>query len=397
LLDLENPKVIVGEVKRPFFAPDEEYELYGRVPSIVFPSGAIVKGRSVYLYYGGADTTSCVALLDLRNVLEELIRVERRQLKRFAGNPIITPIAEHAWERKATFNPAALCDKGVVHILYRAMSDDNTSVFGYASSLDGSRIAERLAEPAYVPRADFEMKRVPGGNSGCEDPRLTKIGDTVYLCYTAYDGENVPRVALSSISLADFTHRRWRWAKPMLISPAAMDDKDAALFSKKIKGKYVFLHRLGESIWIDYVYDLAFKDGNFLGVKVLMNPREGVWDSRRVGIAGPPIETEKGWLLLYHGISKRTSHYSVRAALLDLARPEKILYRTHDTILEPKMAYEKEGIVPGVVFPCGTAVVRGELFVYYGGADKVVGVASVTLDDLVDGLSHESKFHREEV
>jgi predicted GH43/DUF377 family glycosyl hydrolase len=396
LLDLKDPQKTLGEVKRPFLVPDEEYEMYGRVPGIVFPSGAIVKGKSVYLYYGAADTTSCVAILDFAQVIEQLILVKSRQLKRFDGNPIVTPIADHAWERQATFNPAALYEKGKVHLLYRAMSDDNTSSFGYASSADGLHIDERLPEPAYVPRADFEMKHVPGGNSGCEDPRLTKIGDTVYLCYTAYDGEHPPRVAFSSIALDDFVNKKWRWTKPILISPTGMDDKDAALFPKKIKGKYVFLHRLGSSTWIDYVDDLSFKNGVFLGGKVIMNPRESMWDSKRIGIAFPPIETAKGWLLLYHGISKRTSHYSVRAALLDLAAPEKVLYRTHDQILEPKMPYEKRGIVSDVVFPCGAAVIKGDLFVYYGGADKVVGVATVKLKDLVDGLSHEARFHHQE-
>ncbi|MEK7507780.1 MAG: hypothetical protein AAB602_01700 [Patescibacteria group bacterium] len=396
LLDLEDPKNVIGEVKRPFLVPDEEYELYGRVPSIVFPSGAIVKGKSIYLYYGAADTTSCVAMLNLKQILEQLVLVKSRQLKRFVENPIIAPLPNHAWEAKATFNPAALYEKGKVHLLYRAMSDDNTSVFGYATSADGLHIDERLFEPVYVPSADFEMKLVPGGNSGCEDPRLTKIGDTIYMCYTAYDGAHLPRVALTSISLGDFLSKKWNWAKPILISPIGMDDKDAALFPKKISGKYVFLHRLGVSIWIDCVDNLEFKNGRFLGGKAIMNPRESMWDSRRIGIAGPPIETEKGWLLLYHGISKRTSHYSVRAALLDLARPERVLCRTHDQILESKMAYEKQGIVSDVVFPCGTAVIQGELFVYYGGADKVVGVATIRLKDLVDGLSHEARFQHEE-
>src|SRR6185437_14598707 len=123
---------------------------------------------------------------------------------------------------------------------------------------DGLHIDERLAEPAYVPREDFEMKKVPNGNSGCEDPRLTRIGDRVYMLYTAFSGGGPPRVALASIALADFLARRWNWTEPVLISPPGMDDKDAALFPRKIKGKYVFLHRLGSDIWIDFVDDLNF-------------------------------------------------------------------------------------------------------------------------------------------
>jgi predicted GH43/DUF377 family glycosyl hydrolase len=395
LLDQNDPRKIIGEVKRPFLVPEEEYEHYGRVPHIVFPSGALVRRSQVYLYYGATDTTSCLAIFKLKDLLDELVFVAGRQLRRFEGNPIISPIAEHAWESKATFNPGAVYEGGKVHLLYRAMSDDNTSVFGYAASLDGVHFTERSPGPAYVPRADFERKAIANGNSGCEDPRLTKLGDRIYVCYTAYDGEDPPRVALSSISASDLIAKKWNWAKPVLISPPGLDDKDAALFPRAIGGKYFFLHRLGSDIWIDSVDSLEF-DGEtkFLGGKILMRPRDTAWDSKRIGISGPPIETPHGWLLLYHGISKRTSHYSVRAALLDLNDPTKVLYRTEDSILDPAMTYEKEGIVSNTVFPCGAVVIRNELYVYYGGGDKVVGVATIALKDLLSGLLHETKFRK---
>lgn len=393
LLNIQNPQEVVGEVKRPFLIPDEDYELYGKIPKIVFPSGAYVLKNTLHLYYGAADTTSCLATIALDPLLEKLIFVEKRQLKRFEGNPIISPSSAHAWEEKATFNPGALVVQGKVAILYRAMSDDNTSVIGCAISEDGLHIAERLPEPAYVPREAFEAKLEPGGNSGCEDPRLTRVGDTVYMCYTAYDGKAPPRVALTSIAFKDFAARKWNWTKPILISPPGVDDKDAAIFPKKIKEKYVILHRLGVSIWIDFVDSLDFKNGKFLRGEVLMNPRETAWDSKRIGIAAPPIETKYGWLLLYHGISRRTSHYHVRAALLDLKDPRRVLYRIHDAILEPKMDYEKQGIVANVVFPCGAVVLKNKLFVYYGGADKVTGVATIKLKDLIETISHDARFH----
>ena len=264
---------------------------------------------------------------------------------RFERNPIIAPMAEHAWESKATFNPGAIYEGGKVHLFYRAMSDDNTSVLGYAASLDGVHFTERSPGPAYVPRADFEMKHVPGGNSGCEDPRLTKFGDRIYMCYTAYDGNDPPRVAFTSISPRPISSRKkWNWANPILISPPGLDDKDAALFPRKIGGKYFFLHRLGSDIWIDSVDSFDFDGENkFLGGKILMRPRDTAWDSKRIGISAPPIETPHGWLLLYHGISKRTSHYNVRAALLDLDDPTKVLYRTEDSILIRKCRMKKRG------------------------------------------------------
>jgi predicted GH43/DUF377 family glycosyl hydrolase len=390
LLDLNDPQKIVGEVKRPLITPEEEYEFYGRVPRIVFPSGALIKGANIHLYYGATDTTSCMAVFKKRELLEQLVFTAKRQLARSDKNPIIVPIAEHAWESQATFNPAAIAGGGKVHILYRAMGGENTSVIGYASSRDGVTIDERLPEPVYVPRAEFESKKILGGNSGCEDPRATKIGDTVYMCYTAYDGAEPPRVAFTSIIEKDLIAHRWNWTEPILISPPGMDDKDAALFPKKIGGKYMFLHRLGSEIWIDAVDDLEFKDDRFLGGKILMRPRDTAWDSKRIGISAPPIETRYGWLLLYHGISRRTGHYNVRAALLDKKDPSKILYRTHDPLLEPTPLYEREGIVSNVVFPCGAVLRAGTLFVYYGGADKVVGVATIDIDLLVEGLVKEA-------
>ncbi len=393
LLGLHDPSKIVGEVKRPFLVPEAEYEYYGRVPRVVFPSGALVKKNDVHLYYGAADTVSCVATLRLRELLDQLTFTAKRDLVRFEGNPIIAPIKEHPWEAKATFNPAAIYEDGKVRILYRAMSEDNTSVIGYATAVDGVHVAKRLPEPVYVPREDFERKLVPGGNSGCEDPRATVIGDRIYMCYTAYDGKDPPRVALTSISRNDFSGHHWHWAKPVLISPPGVDDKDAVLFPRRIGGKFWFLHRpRGTDIWIDAVDDLNF-DGTtkFLGGEVLMQPRDTIWDSRRIGGTAPPIETKYGWLVFYHGISRRTGHYNIRAALLDLKHPTLVLYRTHDPLLEPEMPYEKEGIVPNVVFPCGAVMMKDQLYVYYGGADKYVGVATLDMKSVVEGLAREAR------
>jgi predicted GH43/DUF377 family glycosyl hydrolase len=391
LLDFRDLQKIIGEVKRPFLIPEEEYELYDRVPNVVFPSGALLKKRQILLYYSAADTTCCLAKLTPKQLIDQLISVEKRQLKRFEGNPIIQPIKEHSWESKATFNPGAIFEGGKVHLIYRAMSEENTSVFGYASAVDGVHISERLPEPIYFPREPFEMKLKAGENSGCEDPRLTKIGDNIYMCYTAFDGQHPPRVAFTSIKVRDFLDKKWNWAKPVLISPPDKDDKDATVFPEKIKGKYVFLHRLGTEIWIDFVDSLEFDGKKFLGGEILMSPRETPWDSRKIGIAGPPIKTRNGWLLLYHGISKRADHYNIRAVLLELDNPAKIIYRPRDTIIETRMSYEKEGIVSNVIFPCGAVLIKNKLFVYYGAADKVVAVAAVELKDLMQAFLREGK------
>ncbi len=387
LLDKDDPRKIISRTERPFLIPEEEYELYGRVPNIVFPSGAFIKKDLLHIYYGAADMTCCLATCNLNELLDEMT-ASSVKLVRFNGNPIIEPNRDHAWEAKATFNPAAIEVNGTFHIFYRTLSDDDTSMIGYASSTDGLHIEKRLSDPVYVPREDFEKKARENVGSGCEDPRLTIIGDTVYMCYTAYNGVDLPRIALTSILLKDLVANRWKWSKPTLISPPHVDDKDAAIFPKKIHGKYAILHRIGMSVWIDFVKDLKkFQSEKWVEGRVLMKPRAGTWDSRKIGIGAPPIETKDGWLLLYHGISKSdVGQYDVRVALLDKKDPTRVLARTKYPIFEPEMAYERDGIVPNVVFPCGAVLKHDELYVYYGGADKVVGVATIKVSKLLELL-----------
>jgi len=394
LLDFKDPRKVIARTDRPFLVPEEEYERYGRVPNIVFPSGAFVKNGILHIYYGAADTTCCFATCRLADLLEEM-EATLVKLIRFDGNPIIEPDRTHSWEAKATFNPAAIYMKGAFHLLYRALSDDDTSVIGYAMSKDGEHVNERSAKPMYVPRAPFEKKRRSGVGSGCEDPRVTQIGDTLYMCYTAYDGVDPPRIALTSIKRDDFLAQRWKWSKPILISPPGIDDKDAAIFPRKINGKYVILHRIGVSVWIDFITDLKqLERERWVEGRVLMKPQSTMWDSRKIGIGAPPIETPDGWLLLYHGISKREDgHYHVRAALLDLENPTKVLARTKYPIFEPETPYERNGLVSNVVFPCGAVLHNKRLFVYYGGADKVVGVATIKLARLLDRLKSERSRH----
>lgn len=389
LLDADDPRKILGKSRAPLLVPEEEYEEYGKVRDIVFPSGATLKGNTVSLYYGAADTTTCVAKGDVRRILDDITSDPEAYptFERFRGNPILEPVAGHPWESKAVFNPSAVHAQGKVRLFYRAMGDDDTSVLGYAESRDAYRISKRFPEPAYVPRAPFEHKMNPG-NSGVEDPRVTKIGDTYHMLYTAVDAAGPPRVALASIGSEDFLSCRFdRFSPPVLISPPGIDDKDACLFPEKIRGKYVMLHRIQPAIDINFLDDLEF-DGKsrFLTHRPFIFPRRGMWDSKKIGISSTPVKTVKGWLILYHGVSEYDHHYRVGALLLDLEHPERVIGRSRYPIFEPEKPYEREGIVPNVVFPCGSIIRGGKLFVYYGGADKVVGSAVMPLPKLLKQL-----------
>lgn len=393
LLDLDDPRVIKARTTNAMLMPEEEYELYGNIPNVVFPTGAQVIGNEFYVYYGAADTSMGLATCTMEDLMHGLKTKQKDvphnpniKFERASENPILEPIDEREWEDMAVFNPAAVYEQDKVHILYRAMGKNGMSSVGLAISKDGVHIDERLPYPIYTPREPFETK-LKDGNFGCEDPRLVRLEDRFYITYTAFDGGvNPPRVAFSSISADDFLNRRWNWERPILISPPNIDDKDACIFPKKINDKYVFLHRINDDIWIDFVDDLKFSDNHFLDGAILMHTRVDHWDHKKIGIAGPPIETNKGWLLLYHGITE-DKFYKVGACLLDLNSPDTVLSRLSYPVFEPEEKYELEGIVNNVVFPCGNVVIGEDLFIYYGGADKVLGVAKMNLKLLLDELS----------
>jgi predicted GH43/DUF377 family glycosyl hydrolase/RNase P subunit RPR2 len=326
-------------------------------------------------------------------------------LERFAENPILKPNPGQSWESKAVLNPAAIYESGKVHLLYRAIGDTDVSVLGYASSADGLHFQERLTKPAYVPREPFEGTNpgyrpgsgIPGiyasgggGMGGCEDPRLTRIDDRVYLTYVAYDGSRSPRVALSSINAEDFLNKRWNWKKPVLISAPHIVDKNACILPEKINGKYVIFHRVFPNILVDFVDDLDF-DGKSRWLEGHYNIPISVfsseWDSLKVGCGPPPIRTKYGWLLIYHAVGCREEyHYKIGAMLLDAKDPTKVLARSKNPILEPQARYENEGWKAGVVYPCGAVIINERLHVYYGGADTVVCVASVKLNGFIEEL-----------
>ena len=165
-------------------------------------------------------------------------------------------------------------------------------------------------------------------------------------------------------------------------------DKNAALFPEEINGRYAILHRSDSNIWLDYTDDLEFANDRVLGGEVLLDCRDELPPVEKVGTAAPPIKTDAGWLLIYHGVAKSDSrYYFLKAALLDLEDPLRVLGRCRYPILKPEEDYEIHGQVPHVVFSCGAAVVNKHLFVAYGGADQVVGMASVELNLLLNHLS----------
>jgi len=321
------------------------------------------------------------------------------RLKKVVHNPIISP-SSYGWESKATFNPAAFEHNGKVHIIYRAMGDDDSSVLGYACSSDGVVISERPTYCIYRRANNFVKLGLPlnyssggGENGGCEDPRITLIDGVLYMIYTAFDGWGSLRMALTSITLKDFENKKWNWTKEVMISPPGEMNKNWVLFPEKINGKFAIMHSFYPNILINYFNSLDELDGKTNFIKSNNTrpiDKNRTWDSWFRGVGPTPIKTEDGWLVLYHAMDhKNPDRYRMGALLLDLNDPTKVLYRSKSPILEPEEDYENNGHKWGVVYSCGAVIKNSELFVYYGGADKFVCVASVGVKELIDSLKED--------
>ena len=373
----------------------------------LIPLGCFAKAGEIYLYWH--TKKGHVFSVALPPVFSPSDALSLAKLEKYEKNPVIVPNPKLHWESQGTFNPAALLIDGVVHLLYRAQGDDGFSYMGYACSRDGYKFEGRRARPAYIPRDIFEggkgiknhvkgnRSSSGGGWGGCEDPRLTMIGETIYMTYIAYDGWRPQRIALTSISKEDFLKKRWsEWSWPILISPPGVVDKNACLLPEKIGGKYVFFHRVFPDILIDYVDDLDFEDGKFLKGEFKIPPRPSMWDSRKLGVGATPIKTRLGWLVIYQAVDDRQdSQYKMGAMILDTNNPTKVLYRTPLPILVPNAHYENHGFKAGVAYPCGAVVKDSTLFVYYGGADSYVCVATANLDQFLESIVSDKQISLE--
>lgn len=333
------------------------------------------------------------------------------KLKRFAGNPILSPVPDHPWENLVTTNPGAWYEpeRGEVRMLYRAAGDDpeHRIYFGLAVSQDGIHFERVSDKPVFSPSLD-------GFDAGCvEDPRIVKMGEYYYITYAtrpfppgqywknpggrAYTPPSFPdefprilRTNDTSTGLA-ITRDFKTWIRAGRMTNPLVDDRDVILFPEKVCDKFVMLHRpmnwVGPeygteypAMWISYSDDLLSWSGSRLLAKA-----EYPWENQKIGGNTPPIKTSRGWLTLYHAVGP-DQHYRLGAMLLDLDDPSVVRCRSYDWLLQPEEPYELEGFYPGVCFPCGKVVIGDSLYVYYGGADKYVGLATCNLEELLDYL-----------
>jgi beta-1,2-mannobiose phosphorylase / 1,2-beta-oligomannan phosphorylase len=298
------------------------------------------------------------------------------KFQRHVANPVLKPNPFNAWEALNVFNPSVIYHNGLFHMHYRAQGVDYVSRIGCAVSKDGIHF-NRLQEPVLSPTSMLDAR-------GVEDPRVTELDGKFYMAYTAYGnstshsdayGTITPMYAVSDNLIT------WTTLGPLV---EGEDNKDHALFPAKINGKYVSFHRRPPSIWLAYSTDFKMWGEH----TEILKPRPGLWDGKRVGAGGPPIETQEGWLIIYHGYNE--AHvYCMGTALLDKADPRKVIKRPTSLVLEPYETWELKGDVPNVVFGCANPVVDGTVYLYYGGADRVIGLATAELDELLQWTIQE--------
>lgn len=329
------------------------------------------------------------------------------ELERYSGNPILNPIKDHVWESKMVFNPAVVLKDNKIHLIYRARGEHEfkgilISRLGHAIFKDdGVTLEKRFENPVFEPEEWYEP-------AGCEDPRITKIDGKYYLLYTAYSGTEIdPFLGLERVNIAVATTTDFiSWQRQGLLLPEVeRPEKNGVLFPEKINGYYVCYYRIDPHIYV--AYSKTLEHPVWRGHKKIISPRKGMWDSEKIGAGAPPIKTDLGWLFIYHGVDRKGPSrlkikkigygtvdyertYRLGVILIDKNNPEKILYRSEGFILEPKEDYEKIGMIPNVVFTCGAAVVKEKLFVYYGGADTVIGLATCKMVDLLKAIQNKS-------
>lgn len=343
------------------------------------------------------------------------------KLRKVAENPILRPNPDREWESLCVLNPAVVYDEEREEfvMVYRAAGNDvrHEIKMGLATSKDGVHFVRQSDRPVFY-------STPTEADGGCvEDPRLVKLGDLYYMTYAArayapgqywleeyVEGQTRPPMYLDETDIhgeeLPYTFRQnvttthlaitkdfKRFKKLGRISEPSVDDRDVIIFPEKINGKYVVISRPKfadkgvkmPSVWIAFTDDLLEYQE-----PTLLFTGEEWWETQRIGAGTPPIKTPHGWFMLYHGVDDK-GIYRDGAVLLDLEDPRKILARTKDFLMEPDQPFEFEGFYEGCVFPTGTVVKDGVLYVYYGCADKYIGLATVNFEELLTYMTTECR------
>ncbi len=277
------------------------------------------------------------------------------KLKKYSRNPIITPSKSNAFECAAAYNATALLKDDKIHLFYRAEKHYYSEYISHiclATSTDGIIFSRFENNPVIIPELPYEER-------GCEDPRATKLDGKNFLTYVAFSGNSTHIVLAESDDLII-------WRKKGVIMENA---KSGALLSSKINDEYI-MYFGDTNIYMATSKNL--KDW-IIHPEPILSPRKDHFDSVLVEIGPSPIITKNGIFMIYN--SSNGKEYNVGYALFDKNNPSKLLQRSELPELSPTESWEEFGKVNYVVFAEGIVEKDGNYYIYYGGADKSVGVA----------------------
>jgi predicted GH43/DUF377 family glycosyl hydrolase len=300
--------------------------------------------------------------------------------QRHERNPILTA-AQWPYPVNSVFNPgAALLPDGITLLLCRVEDRRGHSHLCAARSANGIDGWKIDTQPTLMP----DPEHFPEELWGIEDPRITFVSElnkyaVVYTAYTR-DGPGV------SLALTEDFHHFERYG--LIMQP---EDKDAVLLPHRIDGNWALIHRPvtspGGHMWISYSSNLRHWGSHKLMLEARLG---GWWDANKIGLASPPIETAKGWLVIYHGVRQNAagSIYRLGLALFDLHTPEVCLKRSDEWIFGPEEPYERRGDVDNVVFPCGCTIAPDgdTIRLYYGAADTSIALATGSVYAILEWL-----------
>ena len=327
-----------------------------------------------------------------------------------ATAPVLSPTDDVPWASGAVFNPGAALDAdGTLRLLARGVpaghrrveidhKDAYEASFGYENYVSTLGLATRQPDGTFR-LAPQPLIRPTGDHDrfGCEDARVTRLGDRWWITYTAL--AEPAATATWGVGIALASTADWQTVERHGRIGPAVRDKDAALFPDRVNGRIAMFHRIAPDVQVVFFEDEGqltapgerFWEDAFrrLDESVVLRP-EQVWEEKKVGMGPPPIWTPEGWLVVYHAAD--AAHvYRAGLALLDLDDPRRVIARTRRPVLSPEQPFEVEGDVPNVVFPQGAAVEDGDLHLYYGAGDRAVGHAWAPLADALDVLRDEAR------
>jgi len=299
---------------------------------------------------------------------------------RYAGNPILTR-GNWPYPINSVMNAGAVLLKdGDTLLLCRVEDRSGLSHLCAARSANG--VDNWRIDPQ--PTLAANPQEYPEEIWGIEDPRITYVPELekYAIAYTSF-ARGGPGVSLA------LTKDFHSFERIGVIMPP--EDKDAALLPRRINGRWALIHRpmttLGAHMWISYSPDLQHWGSH----KIILGARRGGWwDANKIGLCSPPIETARGWLMIYHGVRQTASGsiYRLGLALFDLEKPEICLQRGNSWVFGPETPYERDGDVKDVVFPCGQTVGPDgdSINLYYGAADTSIALATSSIRRMLSWL-----------